>query len=341
MSWFDSEGKQPYHVIFSQTSYIRNAANLPFLGKCDNKSLTAISDKIDSLLLKNGFRRENLPEDDKIRLGALFEKGFISSDLLRATPLRAIYFNEPCSLAVSVGGKDLLTVRSLLPGLSVTETRNIASGAEELLDSEIEFAYRDATGYLSPTPSRCGSGAEFTALLYLPSLRLCGTEESLRQRLSRSNADLFPFLKDKCEGDLYILTHSPSHCCDELLSAEAFDGILAKVVEEELAAERIIFSGSSKIMIDKAWRAYGTLLYARNLSAQDMLSLSSSIRIALANCDTKTAKLPPISATLLNTMIGKGLDCSVISEMGACRSIEECNERRAELVSGLINKFST
>ena len=340
MSWFDTEGKLPYHVIFSQTSYVRNAASLPFIGKCDQKSLVAISDRIDSLLLKNGFRRENIPDGDTLRLGALFEKGFIPPDLLRSTPLRAVYFNEPCSLAVSVGGKDLLTVRSLLPGLSVTETRNIASGAEELLDGEIEFAYNDAAGYLSPNPSRCGSGAEFTALLYLPSLRLCGTAESLRQRLLRSKAELIPFLKNGSPSDLYLLSHTPSHTCDEQLSAEAFGSVVSRVVEEEIAAERIIFSSSSKIIIDKAWRAYGALLYARDLTAIDMLSLCSSVRIALANCDGKTAKLPPVSPVLLNAILGRGLDCSVITEMNVCHTCDECSSRRAELISGLVNSFA-
>lgn len=339
MSWFDTEGKLPYHVIFSQTSYARNAAGMPFIGKCDQKSLVAICDRIDSMLLKNGFRRENIPDEDTLRLGALFEKGFIPPDLLRSTPLRAIYFNEPCSLAVSVGGSDLLTVRSLLPGLSVAETRNIASGAEELLDSEIEFAYNDAAGYLSPTPSGCGSGAEFTALLYLPSLRLCGSTEALRQRLLRSKAELFPFLKNGSAADLYILSHTPSHTCDEQLSAEAFGALLMRIVEEESAAERIIFSSSSKIMTDKAWRAYGALLYARDLTALDMLSLCSSVRIALACHDGKDAKLPPVSTVLLNTILARGLDCSVITETGICRSRDECCSRRAELVSNLLRSF--
>jgi protein-arginine kinase len=183
------------------------------------------------------------------------------------------------------------------------------------------------------------SGAEFTALLYLPSLRLCGSTEALRQRLLRSNAELFPFLKNGSAADLYILSHTPSHTCDEQLSAEAFGALLMRIVEEESAAERIIFSSSSKIMTDKAWRAYGALLYARDLTALDMLSLCSSVRIALACHDGKDAKLPPVSTVLLNTILARGLDCSVITETGICRSRDECCSRRAELVSNLLRSF--
>lgn len=336
MSWFDSEGKLPHHVIFSQTSYKRNPANQPFLGKCDPKTRTSSAERIDALLLKNGFRKDPIADGDTVQLRALAEKGFVDVDFLRPSPLRALYFNEPCSLAVSVGGKDLITIRSLLSGLAVTETRNIASGAEELLDSEFEFAYSDASGYLSPTPSRCGSGAEFSALLYLPSLRINSSEEPLRHRLSCSRAILAPFLTQSMGSDLYLLTHRPSHLCDEIVSSQAFDSLISSIVEEETAAERIIFAESSKIIIDKAWRAYGALLYTRSLSAADMLSLSSSIRIALALCDGKSTRLPPVSVTLLNSILGRGLDCSVISESGACRSGEECNDRRAELISGLL-----
>ena len=337
MSWFDSEGKRPLHVIYTQTNYKRNLAKQSFINKCDSKILNGTAEKIDTLLLKNGFRKEELNFGDKIQLRALGEKGYVDADFLLSSPLRALYFNEPCSLAISVGGKDLLTVRSILPGLAVTETRNIASGAEELLDREIEFAYSDTAGYLSPNPMRCGSGAELSTLLYLPSLRINGSLEALRYKLSSLGATLFPFLASENDSDLYFLSYYPSHLCNESTSTNIFNALTEAIIKDEIAAERIIFSESSKIIVDKAWRAYGTLLTARSFSAPELLSLCSSLRFALATAEEKKDELPPLGANVLNTIIGKGLDCSVICECGICKTQSECDEQRAKLISSLIS----
>lgn len=336
MSWFTNEGKLPKHVIFSKAGYVRNIFGLPFTKRLGEKSTASLYKKIDSILTQNGFRKETLPEGDSLHALSLAEKGFIDRDLLSATGQRAVYFNEPCSLSVAIGGKDIISIRSLLSGLAISDTRNIASGAEELLDRELEFAYYDHLGYVSATPSLCGSGAVFSSLLYLPTLRSCGEIDSIRLFCAESGARLEPAFTypDNC-GDLYTLSYSPSYLCDEGEAAEGFSSLIESIVDRESALERMIFSDSGKIIVDKAWRAYGEMLYARRLSEYDMLSLLSSIRFALCASDAD-AQLPPISATDMNFLLGEGLNASCALSRQNCTSEEECQEARAEIVSKLL-----
>lgn len=337
MSWFETEGRYPHHVIFSQVNYKRNPASMPFVARADKKSLDAIADKIGSLLSKNGFHRDNITESDTVQLYALAEKGYIDRDLLSPSQIRSVYFNEPCSLAISVGGRDMITVRAILSGAAVTDAKNIASGAEEMLDREIEFAYSDPFGYISASPECCGSCAEFSALLYLPSLSQEGDVSSAALRLSRSDVSLTPFYRDgENSGDLYYLTHIPSHLCDEDLTAASLDRLISAVIEEEITRERMKLKEKSKIIADGAWRAYGSLLYCRLLSEGELLSLSSTIRRAMAICDDKSVSLPPVSAVTLNTLLARALNYSLISEGGACTSEEELLSRRAKVVSGIL-----
>ncbi len=336
MSWFTNEGKRPKHVIFSKAGYVRSIFGLPFTKRLGEKNTASLYKKIDSILTQNGFRKETLPDGYSLHALSLAEKGFIDRDLLSATGQRTVYFNEPCSLSVAIGGKDIISIRSLISGLAVSDARNIASGAEELLDRELEFAYYDHLGYVSAIPSLCGSGAVFSSLIYLPALHSCGEIDSIRLLCAESGSRLEPAFTypDNC-GDLYTLSYSPSYLCDEVAAAEGFSSLTESIVERESELERMIFSDSGKIIIDKAWRAYGQMLYARRLSEHDMLSLFSSIRFALCASDAD-AKLPPISTKDMNLLLGEGLNASCAFNRQSCASEEDCQEARAEFVSKLL-----
>ena len=336
MSWFTNEGKRPHHVIFSKTGYVRNIFGLPFTKRLGEKNTATIYKKIDSILTKNGFRKEILPDGDSLHALSLAEKGFIDRDLLSASGQRAVYFNEPCSLSVAIGGKDIISIRSLLSGLSVSDTRNIASSVEELLDRELEFAYYDHLGYVSATPSLCGSGAVFSSLLYLPALRSTQEIDSVRILCAESGGRLDPAFTytDNC-GDLYTLSYSPSHLCDESAAADGFSSLAECIIDREYELERMIFTDSGKIIIDKAWRAYGQMLYARRLAEDEMLTLLSSVRFALAVADGD-AKLPPLTVKDMNLMLGEGLNASCAMTRQSCASEDDCQEARAEFVSKLL-----
>lgn len=338
MSWYDTEGKDPIFVILSETRYIRNISGIPFVGRAEQRQLEDVFARVDALLTKNGFRKETAPENDTVHYSSLAEKGFADRSFIDASSPHAIYFNEPCSLAVSLGGREHITVRALLSGRAITDSRNIASGAEELLDKKFEFAYSERFGYVSAIPSSCGSGMELSALLYLPSLKILGKKEGTRRECLTFGAILSPYLTSaENEGDLYHLSFSPLYPCDEQAAATSFDSLIGKLIEEETRSLRMIFAERSKIIIDNARRAYGTLRYASRLSHAELLSFSSSIRLALALADEDEA-LPPIKVTTLNVLLGEGADYSVIASCSeGCHSEEECLERRAIFTSGLLS----
>ena len=335
MSWYNTEGKCPYNAVFSKTRYQRNISGIPFPRRAGEKLVESYLAKIDALLSKNGFRKEAIPKGGSPELYSLAEKGFADADLVCGTDTRAIYFNEPCSLAVAVGGKDLISICSLLSGRALTETRNIASGAEELIDREFEFAYSDHAGYISATPSHCGSCAEFSTVLFLPALAESGGIKRSEMICRRAAADLKPLFTYP-EGDLFTLSYSPSHLQDEEAAAEGFDALASKIIDEERERERIIFAERSKIIIDRAWRAYGTMLYAQRLGEKELLSLSRDIRLALSVTDSE-GKLPPVGVRELNLMLGECLDASVIVKKGACASQEECDTARTAIVADIMS----
>ncbi len=336
MSWFNTEGNRPYHAIYTQTKYIRNLSSLAFVSP-DAKQLDTEMQRIEKIMVENGFKRENIPDGVCSQALSLAEKGFVGVDFCKSESSRALYLNEPCNLAVSIGEGELITIRSLLSGLAVTESKNIAAGAEELLDSEFEFAYSERHGYLSSNPRLSGSGAEFSALLYLPAISKSNKAEQIKETCDALGARLHQaFMHVDNAGHLYRLSYVPSHASSEESEAATFSSLAEKIIECERSLERIIFSGQNKIITDRAMRAVGILSYATIIGEDELLSLLSDIRLPLAlGIELVDFK---IDCVKLDEILAECLNASVIAGSSLpCTSIGECNALRAEKLKNILS----
>ncbi len=337
MSWYHSEGNCPATVLFSSVTYRRNLAKLPFRGK----ETAEAEARIEAILIQNGFHKEALSAAQSPLSISLAEKHFFDSDLLLSDSDRALYLNEPCSLAIAVGGTDLLSIRSLLPGRAVSEGLKIAAGAEELLDRSLELAYSKEYGYLTANPVDAGSGCRFSALLYLPSQRDCRNREAISRILLSANATLVPLILAKDNpGDLYFLEQKLPHRIDEESAATAFDRLLEILITTEGSSRRALFSAQSIALRDKAWRAYGILSYATHLDEPELQGLLSELRLALSTVENK-ADLPPLSFAELAFLTADFSDASLLQNnpQAPCRSREDCCTLRADSIrTYLFNK---
>jgi len=335
MSWYTTEGNRPHHVIYTQTKYIRNLSSLAFASP-DLKQLECEMQKIDKVMTENGFKRENIPDGVCPLALSLAEKGFVGAEFCRTENIRALYLNEPCNLAVSVGEEELITIRSILSGLAVSESKNIAAGAEELLDGEFEFAYSDRYGYLSSSPRNIGSGTELSALLYLPALSVSHRIEGVRETCGSVGARLRQAFSHKDNaGHLYKLSYIPKHSADEEKEVALFSSLVEKIIDCEKDLERIIFSGQNKIITDRAMRAVGILSYATLISEEELLSLLSDIRLSLAlGAELDGVKIDCIK---LGEILAECLNASVIAGSSLpCTDLEECNALRAGRIKEIL-----
>ncbi len=336
MSWYNTAGLCPAFVLFSKVRYIRNIAKQNFYPLTDLKKTADSFSKAEAVLKKNGFRQEKLLPSVNSAILSLAEKQFIERDIVYTEKQRAIYLNEPCNLIVSLGGDNFITITSIVSGLSVDEAKNIASGAEELLDREISFAYSDKIGYLSPICSESGSGLCFSAALYLPSLRLCNNFGMICSAIQKSGMSISPMLSSGGNsGDIYIISHTPHYLACEASSAAYFSDTVSAIAEQEKNTLLSIFKEHFDTLCNNAYRALGAMLYSRKLSEYEMLKYLSTIRLYLSVAQNTDKELPDLTA--LNYLSAEGLSCSVISSTKSkCNTQSECDTARASLIRAYI-----
>ena len=337
MSWYNTEGNNADFVLFSKVKYIRNISKMPFYQLADPKGIQDVTTKIDGILSRNGFKGEKIANGRNKSVYSLAEKQFVDLSFINSELSRTIYLNEPCNLLVLLGGKNFISIQSILPGQAIADAKNTASGAEEMLDCELDFAYHDKLGYLSPNIYECGSGLEFSSALFLPSIRDSNSYEIIRSELSRRNIFIYPLFNTNPDtSGIYIVKYSPSYLADENIATDYFVLAIEKIIEFEKQNQSIIYKNKSKIILDNAHRALGTLLYSQSISEDELLSLTSAIRLSRAFCsEENTSTLP--SSSDLNFLITEGLSNSIlINSNTKCSSVGECNELRSKLVKQYI-----
>jgi len=324
------------HVLFSRVRYVRNIAKQSFYPLIDQKRGAEVTARLDAILSKSGFHSERVAPGVSAQILSLSEKQFVSRDFVYSEKPRALYLNEPCNMIVSVGGDNYISISSVVSGAAISEARNMAAGAEELIDREIAFAYLEGIGYLSPNPLECGAGLEFSACLYLPSLRISGLFPSLSHSLSLIGLSLCPMFDGKDNaGDLYTVSYIPHYLCDEGAAAEFFSDTLLSLVEKEKARLGIISKNDDKNIFDRARRALGSLIYCTTLTEREMMSLISDIRLSVCSADVTDGALPGIQT--LNYLSVEGLSASVVaSAKEKCLSQDDCSHARATFVSSYI-----
>ncbi len=338
MSWFNTDGKMSENILFSKFTYTRNLSGLLFSGN-QQKQIADVIARAESILKKNGFHTCKIEKSAKNTAMSYCEKQYAEQDFCSFPYDKAIFFNEPCSLSISVGGSNLINIYAILPGASVRDAYKISHSAEELLDSEFDFAYDESFGYLSPIPSMCGSGIRISCALYLPFLSHADKIPSLCHSLSDLGISLYPLFSQSVGGDIYVMTYSPPMSVGEEESVSRFEKLMLDIIT--LEKEELKSYSADKIfnIAERGSRAMGALAYSNSLTESQLISLISEIRLCLsARCDIKLVK--SVSPSSLNSIMFESLSFSILSssrERITNRAELDCE--RAAQVRRLINSL--
>ncbi len=338
MSWFNTDGKMSENILFSKFTYTRNLSGLLFSGN-QPKQISDVISRAESILKKNGFHTYKIEKTAKNTAMSYCEKQYAEQDFCLFPYDKAIFFNEPCSLSISVGGANLINIYAILPGASIRDAYKISSSAEELLDSEFDFAYDESLGYLSPIPNTCGSGIRISCALYLPMLSRASKIPSLCRSLSELGVSLYPIFSQGSSGDIYVMTYSPPISVGEEACVDMFERLMLDIIS--LEKEELKALGEDKIfnIAERGSRALGILAYAHSLSEEELISLISDIRLCLsAGCGGKLIK--SISPSVINNVMFDSLSYSVLANSrNKITSKSELDSERAAQVRRLVNSL--
>lgn len=208
-----------------------------------------------------------------------------------------------------------------------TLTGKLRELEEGITLSEFPFARDERFGYLSFSPVLAGSGLYLSLTLHLPMLgflkQIKGLADPLKQRF---NCQLKPLSQEggRNPGNLFVLSNVSSFgLSDEDIAGQLEDAAKQVAEKESVLLEKAFHTGRVTPLVDQAWRAYGTLRYARRLTGIDFLSLWSRMRMGAR------AGILPVSVDTTNQMLAFASDSRYLTD-GADQ--KTCPFRRADEV---------
>lgn len=207
-------------------------------------------------------------------------------------------------LSIMVNEEDHLRIQAVRGGLALAEAWADADRADDLLESQLDFAYSPRFGYLTCCPTNVGTGVRMSLMLHLPGLKLTGDIEKVKRAAGDMNLAVRGFYGEGSEaaGDFYQISNQTTLGKGEQAILNDLAGeIIPKIVEYERLARRNLLAKRGAALEDQVYRALGLLTHARLLTAEESMQMLSHVRLGVVMGLVSDVDLASVNALMLLT----------------------------------------
>lgn len=241
-------------------------------------------------------------------------------------------------LSIMVNEEDHLRIQAVRGGLALAEAWADADRADDLLESQLDFAYSPRFGYLTCCPTNVGTGVRMSLMLHLPGLKLSGDIEKVKRAAGDMNLAVRGFYGEGSEaaGDFYQISNQTTLGKGEQAILNDLAGeIIPKIVEYERLARRNLLSKRGAALEDQVYRALGLLTHARLLTAEESMQMLSHVRLGVVMGLVSDVDLASVNALMLLTQ-----PAHLQRVMGTELDQEQRRNARAQLIRRRLLKTS-
>lgn len=301
MIWY-SEKNDNDIMVSTRIRIARNLKKYTFPNLISEEEAKKVSDEIKNSVFKsnsslaNDFEYYELAKTNPIVKRALTEQHFISPDLAKSK-YGAVLINKEQTMSIMINEEDHLRVQVILPGLKLKEAWDTADKIDDLIAENTEYAFDENFGYLTACPTNLGTGLRASVMMHLPALTY--TREISRIIASASGLGIavrgIYGEGSEALGNLYQISNqiTMGYTEEELISK--VENIAKQIEGYEKEARKKLLEQKKTELEDKAWRSYGILKYAREISSKEAKDLISAVILGSAlNIIDKKIDMPLI-----------------------------------------------
>ena len=337
--WLSGETDWCESVVSTRVRLARNLAGVQFCHRAGDEELALARDRIhDAVMaaptLKTGSFMV-MSELGDLDRQFLVERHLISQEQAESSAVRAVMVGDNEMVSVMINEEDHLRLQSIQPGFQSTEAWRLVNRLDDELDQRLEFAFSCDWGYLAACPTNTGTGMRASMLVHLPALVLTGQVDRVLQGIGQMGLAVRGFYGEGSEvmGNLFQISNRTSLGTSELDILQSLDNVVSKVLEMECRGREILLRDARSQIEDKIWRAYGLLKYARRVTSQEVMSLSSAVR--LGKC---IGIIGNVSVGALNRMLFISQPAHLQKRLGREMSPGERDEERANMVRSILEQ---
>jgi len=337
--WLTGQGNRCETVVSTRVRLARNLMGTPFCHRAGAEQLESGRDMIrDAIMSSNTMKTASflvMSDLDDLDRQFLVERHLISQEQAASSPVRAVAVGDNEMVSVMVNEEDHLRLQSIQPGFQAMEAWRLVNRLDDELDENLEFAFSCEWGYLSACPTNTGTGMRASMLVHLPALVLTGEINRVLQGIGQMGLAVRGFYGEGSEvmGNLFQISNRTALGTSERDIIQSLENVVRKVLEYEDHGREILLRDASTQIEDKIWRAYGILKYARRITSQEVMALSSAVR--LGRC---LGIVDSVSVAALNRVLFVSQPAHLQKLHGRQMGPAERDRERANLVRGILEE---
>jgi len=335
--WLDGSGAQPALVVSSRVRLARNLQAIPFVHRASVEArrtvIAAVTACCGQMPEMTFFEADGLSDVER---HLLVERHLISPALAKGQGPRGVLVAPDQAVSVMVNEEDHLRFQAILSGFQTYDAWGRARRLERELSEGLAYAFAPQWGYLTACPTNTGTGLRASLLVHLTGLVLTQEMEKVVRGVTQMGLTVRGFYGEGSEasGSLFQVSNQVTLGHSEEALLEALEKAVGQLLSCEENARETLMRDARPQIEDKVWRAYGLLKHARILTSQEVMNLSSAVRLGIA-----LGILCDIDVRVLNRLMVSILPAHLQYFKGRNLSSHERDILRADVVRQQMTKF--
>jgi protein arginine kinase len=288
--WLSGQGEESMVVLSTRVRLARNLAGCIYPSAADSATREKVVGYFDSayahsekLATGEFHRASDLSRQDR---DFLIERHLMSPTFMQddGTGAGALYVGHQEQVSIMINEEDHIRIQALTPGLAPEEALRLASDFDNEIGKFLEFDYDPDFGFLTACPTNVGTGMRASVLIHLPGLVITKDIDKVIARITKIGVVVRGFYGEGTDvlGNLFQISNQTTLGVTEHDIMELIRGVARSIIEDEAGARDRLMKEAPNQIIDKIWRAYGILKYARALTSEEVMNLLSALRLGVA-----------------------------------------------------------
>lgn len=284
MNWYMQSGNESDVAISTRIRFARNLNGFKF-NLNEKQDIEKLENKIKDNLYGIGYGLKffKLKDMDNITKMSLVEKNILSPEfVLKKNDIGSILINDEENICIMINEEDHLRIQVFSAGFDLENTSNLAIELDEKLGKTLGYAVSKQYGYLTQSPSDCGTGLRASVMVHLPGLKLTENIEKVFHAIGNFGINIRGIYGEnsKSIGDIFQISNEQSLGISEKEIVKNLKVIVEKIINQERSARKLL--GKNTIDLeDKVYRSYGLLSNCRKISLNETLELLSDVKLGV------------------------------------------------------------
>lgn len=336
--WMQGNGPQSDIILSSRIRLARNIANIPFPSGLDAERAETVIRKVRDSLSKSEstlrFKDYIIQELSPIERQSLVERHLISPGLSRNSTKGAALISGDEIVSIMINEEDHIRIQTILPGLQIKNSWEMASDIDDLLEQNLEYAYSENWGYLTSCPTNVGTGMRASVMIHLPALNITGNMNKILQAVAHIGLTIRGLYGEGTEivGNTFQISNQITLGRAEEEIIENLTAVTMQIIDKEKEARRVLLESNRTQTEDKIWRSLGIMKSARVMNSQECMKLLSDVRLGV-----NMGIIENIPTQLLNEIMIETQTASIQKNSGKELSSRDRDIIRAEMIRNKLD----